>query len=74
MTNEFEDLVPHKEWFHFDEACSLKGINYHTAFNNRKLLPNGGVPDGKIGGRLCFRRKTVIAWLGLTDDDIKNNN
>jgi hypothetical protein len=28
--------------------------------------------DGKIGGRKCFRRETILDWLSLTDDDINS--
>jgi len=47
-------------------------INYKTVCNQTKLQPNQGKMDGKIGGRKCFRRETILDWLSLTDDDINS--
>jgi hypothetical protein len=70
MQNELETLVPRKYWITLHEACDLKNLNYKTACNRTQLQPNGGKPDGTIGGKKVFKRETVIAWLGLSDQEI----
>jgi len=63
--------MPNKEWFTLPEACKLKGLNIKTAYNNRWLMPNHGIYEGKIGGRQCFKRDTITNWLKITDDIIE---
>lgn len=66
-------IIPNKFWFNLKEACELKGLNYKTAGNNRRFQPNGGVRDGKIGGRNAWKRETIIKWLEQTDDELMND-
>jgi len=64
--------VPERTWFTAREACQIKGICLKTAYNNRKLMPNKGVYDGKVGGRKVFHRNSVLAWLNVTDEYMEN--
>ena len=68
--NENDTVLPPKVWLTLKECCELKGLNYKTACNQKNLQPNRGIPEGKIGGRKCFRRETVFAWLDMSDEDI----
>jgi hypothetical protein len=67
---DIEDLLPRTAWITLKEACAVKNINFRTASNRPWLLPNGGIAEGKIGGKKAFRRATVVAWLGLSDEQI----
>ena len=67
MKEELDSILPRKAWFNLKEICSYKGINYKTALNRPSLQP---LSDGNIGGRKMFRRKTVLQWLDLTDEQI----
>lgn len=62
--------MPNKEWFTLQEACKLKGLNLKTAYNNRWLMPNHGIYEGKIGGRFCFKRDTIRNWVEQSDDQL----
>ena len=67
MKNDLDSILPKKAWFTLKEICAFKGLNYRTATNRTYLQP---VSDGEVGGRKMFRRKTVLAWLDLSDKDI----
>jgi len=69
--NQEQEIIPYREWYTLKEACELKGLNMKTAYNKRYLMPNKGIYEGEIGGRKCFKRETVLAWLMLTDSDIR---
>lgn len=58
------------EWINFEQACFMKGINKKTARNKPHLMPNAGTPDGKVGGRMCWKKETVIPWLSESDESI----
>lgn len=73
MKTNIEQLIPNKYWITLKEACELKSLNYKTACNRTNLQPNGGKADGKIGGKKCFNRETIISWLILSDQDIEGN-
>ena len=62
-----------QEWYPLDSACKLKGINKKTTQNKPYLQPNGGVPDGKIGGRKAWRRATIESWVTQDDKDIERD-
>lgn len=62
--------VRNKEWWNLREACEKKGLCYKTACNRKELQPNGGISEGKIGGRKMWRWTTIERWLALTDDEI----
>ena len=66
-------VIPNKFWFNLKEACELKGLNYKTAGNNRRFQPNGGIREGKIGGRNAWKRETIIKWLEQTDDELMSD-
>jgi hypothetical protein len=68
---EEELFIPNQIWFTLREACKVKGLNYHTALNRKELRPNGGTPDGTIGGKRVWNRETITKWINLTDADIK---
>ena len=61
---------PNQAWFTLRHACELKGINLKTANNRRALQPNGGIAEGLIGGRRCFKRETVLRWVLKNDEEI----
>lgn len=63
--------IRYQEWYTLQEAANLKGVNVKTLYNNRNLMPNYGIYEGKIGGRFCFCNRTVLNWLALSDEDIK---
>ena len=67
MTNDLDSILPKKAWFTLKEICAFKGLNYKTATNKPHLQP-ASFED--VGGRKMFRRKTVLAWLDLSDKDI----
>jgi hypothetical protein len=64
-------FLPNKYWFSLREACEVKNLAYKTACNRTGLQPNHGKADGTIGGKKCFRRETIIAWLMLSDEEIE---
>ena len=66
-------VIPNKFWFNLKEACELKGLNYKTAGNNRRFQPNGGIREGKNGGRNAWKRETIIKWLEQTDDELMSD-
>lgn len=63
-------VFPNSMWMGLKDACRLKGLNYKTSCNRVELQPNGGKPDGLIGGRKMWRRESVVAWLQKTDKEI----
>lgn len=63
-------FVPNHYWFNLKECCSLKGLCYKTACNRKWLQPNGGISDGTVGGRKVWTYRTVVSWLGKTDDEL----
>lgn len=69
-TDPVEDSLNLPAWINLVEACKIKGLNYQTAQNKRHLQPRGGVPDGRIGGRKAWKRKTIATWMGLSDEEI----
>jgi len=62
--------VQHQEWWSLQDATKRKGLNYKTACNRRELQPNGGIPEGKIGGRNVWHWRTIEKWLKQTDEMI----
>ena len=62
--------IPEKAFFTLRDACMLKGLNYKTSCNRTNLQPNGGKPDGFLGGRKVFSRSTILAWINLLDDAV----
>jgi hypothetical protein len=71
---EEEMFIPDLAWFTLQEACEVKGLNYHTALNRKELRPNGGIPDGTIGGKKAWRRDTIRNWIKLSDAEMKTMN
>ena len=68
--SNIELILPEgKYWFTLREACQLKNLNYKTSTTRPWLQPNGGKGE-RIGGKKCFRRETIIAWIPLSDSQI----
>ena len=63
--------IPKKQWFNLTKACELKGVNFKTICNKPYLKPNGGVHEGIVAGRKCWRAETVAHWLNQTDEELK---
>jgi len=74
LRNEISELrqlvAPKQEWYDLREVAELKGIPYGTLTARPWIKPNGGVPDGIIGGRAKWRNETVRKWLDQTDEDL----
>ena len=74
LRNEISELrqlvAPKQEWYDLREVAELKGIPYGTLTARPWIKPNGGVPDGIIGGRSKWRSETVRRWLEQTDEDL----
>lgn len=64
------EFIPNKFWFNLKDCCNLKGLCYKTASNKKWLQPNGGEPDGIVGGRRVWSYNTVVAWLSKTDEEM----
>jgi hypothetical protein len=56
-------------WYNLKRACELKGVAYNTVKSRRELQPNGGNPDGKVGGRRLWLRATIERWSLEADLD-----
>ena len=63
--------LPMKRWYTLKEACEAKGLAYKTACNRVSLQPHGGVTEGRIGGRKCWRYETIRDWVDQADGDIE---
>ena len=74
-TQEIYDtsFIPNQAWFSLKEVCALKNLNYKTACNRKHLQPCSGKSEGDIGGRKSWKRKTVISWIWLSDDEIEED-
>ncbi len=70
MQKKLEEIVPMKTWFTLKEACAIKSLGYKNLCHKKYLRPNGGVPDGIIGGKMMWLRSTVIDWILMTDEEI----
>jgi hypothetical protein len=55
------------EWFTLRAACERKGCAYNTIKTRPDLQPGHGKPDGEIGGRRVWSRRTVATWIGQLD-------
>jgi hypothetical protein len=66
-----DNLMPKKIWFTLKEACELKNLNYKTSCNKKYLQPKRGEPDGKIGGRKVWSRKTILDWILQLDNELE---
>jgi len=70
MEGFFEYDLPFQVWYTLREAAELKGVNYKTLLNKKFLQPNGGVPDGEVGGRRVFKRDAVLRWVEKQDSEL----
>lgn len=60
-----------KEWYTAEECWKLKGGGALSTFKtNRKYQCKCGRPDGYVGGRKVWNRKSVIEWLSVTDENL----
>ena len=77
--------LPPQKWFTLRQACEAKRglersgatgkmrenfLAYCRAKANKRLQPNGGKADGRVGGKAAWRRDTIKAWLELDDGDL----
>jgi hypothetical protein len=61
------------EWINVDLATKLKGGCSPEWIKNKLFLqPCCGTNYKTIGGRKCWRKDDVIAWLEITDSELKN--
>ncbi len=63
-------LALKQAWYNLREVAKLKGVPYGTLTARPWLKPNGGVPDGIVGGRDRWKREKVIRWLTEADSDL----
>jgi hypothetical protein len=69
--NRFEALP---EWIDLETAVALKrGAGGCLTTYRQKLFlqPCCGLNYKIVGGRRCWRKEDVIAWLAITDEDLK---
>jgi Trm5-related predicted tRNA methylase len=67
--SKYDDLP---EWVNIDLAAKLKGgCSPDTIKNKLFLQPCCGTNYKTIGGRKTWRKDDVIAWLDITDSDLK---
>ena len=60
------------EWVTLETAAAVKGGPALITYRQRSFLrPCCGRNWKKVGGRQCWHRDAVIAWLGITDADLK---
>lgn len=71
ILNSLENIVPQKPWFTLKEVCLLKNLGYKNSCTKKFLQPNGGIPDGVIGGKKMWMRSTVIDWILKTDEELE---
>jgi hypothetical protein len=66
---KYEDLP---EWINLNQAVKLKGGCALQCVRNQLFLqPCCGLNYKYIGGRKCWKREDVIAWIGMNDSDLK---
>ena len=67
---EIERELP--QWINLELACRIKGCAYNTVKSNRRLQPNNGVEDAKLGGRRVWSRETILSnWIMKTDRELE---
>jgi hypothetical protein len=62
------------EWIDLETAVALKrGTGGCLTTYRQKLFlqPCCGLNYKMVGGRRCWRKEDVIAWLAITDEDLK---
>lgn len=60
------------EWFNDEECWKAKGgCSLSTYRSNRFYQCKGGIPDGYVGGRKVWNRKSVEEWISITDDRLE---
>ena len=61
------------EWVTLEQAAAVKGGPALITYRQRSFLrPCCGRNYKMVGGRQCWHREQVIAWLGITDAELKN--
>jgi hypothetical protein len=64
-----QETDPSRAWYTLAQAWDLKGgCAWETFRQNRWIQPLGGLYEGYIGGKACFRRETILEWLPLADE------
>jgi hypothetical protein len=59
------------EWLDLKQAVALKrgaGASMNTYKQRPRLQPRCGLHYKMIGGRRCWKKEDVIAWLEITDE------
>ena len=60
------------EWVTLEQAAAVKGGPALVTYRQLSFLrPCCGRKFRKVGGRHCWHRDDVIAWLGITDAELK---
>jgi hypothetical protein len=60
------------EWINIDLAAKLKGgCSLDTIKNRLFLQPCCGTNYKSIGGRKCWKKDDVIAWIEIDDSGLK---
>ena len=60
------------EWVTLEKAAALKGGPALITYKTRLFLqPCCGRNSKKVGGRKCWRRELVVAWLAIDDSALK---
>lgn len=60
------------EWVTLEQAAALKGGPALNTYKQKSFLrPCCGRKYRIVGGRLCWHRDEVIAWLDITDHELK---
>lgn len=60
------------EWLNDEQCWKLKGgMALSTYRNSRWFQCKGGIPDGRVGGRKVWNKKSVLEWLPIADSDLE---
>lgn len=60
-----------QEWYNDEQCWKLKGGMALSTYRTKRFYQiKGGIPDGYVGGRKVWSKKSVIEWLPLTDDEL----
>jgi hypothetical protein len=69
LKSKYDELP---EWINLDLATKLKGGCSPEWIKNKLFLqPCCGTNYKMVGGRKCWRKDDVIAWLDITDSNLK---
>jgi hypothetical protein len=70
MRGQYGDLP---EWIDLEQAVNLKrGASLTTYRQKLFLQPCCGLNYKLVGGCKCWKKNDVIAWIAITDEELKN--